>query len=95
MLGVAIIGCGNISKTHIEGYMEFSNLCEIKAFVDIYPEKAEKKKNEFNLEAQVFDDHKDRLGREDIDLISICTPPYTHIPSRYSKPLISGAFLIL
>lgn len=79
MIRVAIVGTGSISQQHIKGYLEFPERCKIVALVDIYPEKAEEKKRRFNLvDADVYDDHKKILDRDDIDLIDICTPPYVH-----------------
>ena len=43
MLNVAIVGTGNISHNHIQGYLQFGQRCRIVALVDIYPEKAEEK----------------------------------------------------
>ncbi|MDD3946762.1 MAG: Gfo/Idh/MocA family oxidoreductase [Clostridia bacterium] len=78
MLNIAIIGTGKISPMHIAAYLKFPKRCKIVALVDIYPEKAELKKKEFNLDCEVLDSHKKLLGRKDIDLVSICTPPYVH-----------------
>lgn len=79
MLKVAIIGTGGISPSHIDGYLRFPDRCKIVALVDIFPEKAQEKKERFNLvDAEVFDDHKKILNRDDIDIIDICTPPYVH-----------------
>ena len=35
MLKVAVIGCGNISGSHIKAYLEFPELCQITALCDI------------------------------------------------------------
>jgi predicted dehydrogenase len=78
MLNVAIIGTGNISGSHLEAYCSFKNRCKVTHLVDIYPEKAEKKKIDFKLDAGVFDSHKKILKDPSIDLVSICTPPYCH-----------------
>jgi predicted dehydrogenase len=79
MVKVAIVGTGNISPQHIKGYLAFADRCEIVALVDIYPEKAIEKREKFNLSnVQVYDDHRKALERDDIDLVDICTPPYTH-----------------
>lgn len=78
MIKVAIIGAGAISSAHMEAYLQFPDRCQIVALCDIYPEKAEKKAKEFNLDATIYDDHTKMLNREDIDLVSVCTPPYTH-----------------
>jgi len=78
MLSVAIIGSGNISKQHIEGYLAFPDRCRITHLVDIFPEKAEKINNDYNIGAKVSASYKDILNAKDIDLISICTPPFCH-----------------
>ncbi|HEX3047704.1 MAG TPA: Gfo/Idh/MocA family oxidoreductase [Bacillota bacterium] len=83
MINAAIIGTGGISPAHIEGYLKFPQRCKIVALVDIYPEKAETKKKNFNLDAEIFDSHQALLAhacavKEDIHLVSICTPPFTH-----------------
>ena len=44
MLNIAIVGTGNISHQHIQGYLTFPERCRIVALVDIFPEKAEEKK---------------------------------------------------
>lgn len=78
MLNIAIVGTGNISPLHIKGYLEFPERCRIVALADIYSQKAEDKKNTYGLDADVYDSIDGILARDDIDLISIATPPYTH-----------------
>ncbi|MDR1637368.1 MAG: Gfo/Idh/MocA family oxidoreductase [Treponema sp.] len=78
MLNVAIIGTGNISRLHIEAYLTFPKRCKITHLVDIYPEKGEQKKKDFKLDAEVYDNYRAILKDPDIDLVSICTPPYVH-----------------
>jgi predicted dehydrogenase len=76
---IAIVGTGNISRMHIEAFKLFPERCEITALVDIYPEKAQQRKELFELtSAKVYNSHKDILDNTDIDLVSICTPPYCH-----------------
>lgn len=78
MLKVAIIGAGAISKAHIEAYLQFPERCTIVAISDIYEDKAQERIDQFQLnEARAVKDYKELL-LEDIDLVSICTPPYTH-----------------
>ncbi|MES0299074.1 Gfo/Idh/MocA family protein [Citrobacter sedlakii] len=80
MLNVAIVGTGNISHNHIQGYLAFPERCRIVALVDIYPEKAEEKKTRYGLaEAQVFASHTALLAADlHVDLVDVCTPPYVH-----------------
>lgn len=79
MLKVAIIGAGNISTAHIEAYLTFPERCQIVAVADVYPEKAQARIDKYGLDAKAVSDYKELLG-EEIDLVSVCTPPYTHAP---------------
>lgn len=78
MLNIAIIGTGAIAPAHVNAYLKFPDRCKIVALCDQYPEKAEKLKQEYQLTADTVDNHKELLNRQDIDLVSVCTPPYTH-----------------
>ncbi|MFA9558311.1 Gfo/Idh/MocA family protein [Evansella sp. AB-rgal1] len=78
MIQVAIIGSGAISGAHIKGYLQFQDTCKIVALCDIYPEKAKKQAEQFGLDVTVFSDYKEMLVDTKLDLVSICTPPYTH-----------------
>jgi predicted dehydrogenase len=74
---IAIIGTGNISQHHIDGYLAFPQRCKITHLVDIFPEKADEKNVKRNLGAKVSASHKEIL-ESDIDLVSICTPTFCH-----------------
>ena len=78
MLSAAIIGTGNISQQHINGYLAFPQRCRITHLVDIVREKAEKKNKDNNLGAKVSSSHTEILNDPDIDVVSICTPPFCH-----------------
>lgn len=78
MIGVALIGLGNISPAHIQAYLAFPERCRIVAMVDILPEKARKRAEEFGVDCEILDDHRKLLGRKDIHLVDVCTPPYVH-----------------
>ena len=78
MINVAIVGTGGISHAHIKAYLQFPDRCRIVALVDIIPGKAQKVKEQYGLDAEVYLDHHDILGRSDIDLVDVCTPPFAH-----------------
>lgn len=78
MIGVAIIGTGDIADYHIEAYLRFSDRCEIRAVADIFPEKARQKAEKFGLRCDNVADYRDLLRRSDIQLVSICLPPSMH-----------------
>ena len=79
MLDVALVGTGNISSSHLRGYLQFPERCRIVALCDTVPARAEAKKREHGLDSNVVvSSHEDLLGRDDIDLVSVCTPPSSH-----------------
>jgi predicted dehydrogenase len=94
MLKVAIIGAGAIAPSHIKAYQQFSDRCEIVALCDIYPEKAGKLAEEYNLNVTVYSDYQAVVERTDIDLVSICTPPYTHADTAIAM-LDSGKHVLV
>ena len=72
MIHVAIVGTGNIAHAHIEGLLTFPERCKIVALCDIYPEKAEKMKQDYGLDCRIFDDHIKMLASEiKIDLVHV------------------------
>ncbi|GFN33971.1 Gfo/Idh/MocA family protein [Paenibacillus xylaniclasticus] len=79
MLKIAIIGTGSISSAHIEAYLQFGSRCRIVAVANRDIDKAQQQLDHFGLKAKIVSDYKELLN-DDIDLVSICTPPYTHAP---------------
>jgi predicted dehydrogenase len=78
MIHAAVIGTGNISRLHLEGYLTFPKRCKVTHLADIYPDKAEAQKQKYKLDARISASYKDILKDPSIDLVSICTPPYEH-----------------
>jgi predicted dehydrogenase len=76
-LGVAVVGCGHIAPKHVEAIAATQGL-ELRAICDIDPAKrrawAEK------LGVPGFADIHDVLARKEIDIVSVCTPNYLHVP---------------
>lgn len=78
MIRVAIVGTGSIANMHITELLAFPE-CRIVALCDIYPQKAEAMKEKYQLDCEVYDDHRTMLeSGTEIDLVHICTPPYVH-----------------
>ena len=77
MIRVAIVGTGGISHAHIKAYLQFPDRCKITALVDIIPGKAQRVKEQYGLDAEVFLDHHEILEK-DIELVDVCTPPFAH-----------------
>jgi UDP-N-acetyl-2-amino-2-deoxyglucuronate dehydrogenase len=79
MIHVGIIGTGAISSSHIAAYQRMFPRCKIIGLCDIYIEKARQKAAEYDLnDVLITDDAGQLLESDKLDLVSVCTPPYTH-----------------
>jgi len=78
MISAAIIGAGNISQEHIKAYLAFPERCKISHLTDILPQNAEKRNSEYRLGAVICASHREIIDNPNIDLVSICTPPFCH-----------------
>ncbi|MDR3114232.1 MAG: Gfo/Idh/MocA family oxidoreductase [Treponema sp.] len=83
MITIGIIGTGSISRLHLEGYLAFPERCTIVAFCDIVQEKCTEQQKQYHLEGvRVFTSYREMLEAVKaglrIDLVSVCTPPFTH-----------------
>lgn len=74
--GYGIIGCGVIAPWHAKAVANIPGV-ELVAVCDIVPEKAEKLREEFGASYACADYH-DLLARDDVDIVSICTPSGMH-----------------
>lgn len=76
--GAILIGAGAISDTHIQACKSLSEQVELLAIANRHTEAAEKKAALYGLDAQIVSDYRQMLGRQDIEMVCICTPPSTH-----------------
>lgn len=74
-VNVAVIGCGNISSTHLKGISETEEV-ELVAVCDIDKEVADETAAKYNVPAY-YDIH-DLVKQDDIDFVHICTPSSLH-----------------
>ena len=76
---IGIIGCGGIANgKHLPSLAKVEN-CEIVAFCDICIERAEASAKKFGTpDAKVYEDYKELLKDESIDVIHVCTPNRSH-----------------
>jgi predicted dehydrogenase len=75
-MNVGVIGCGMIAKkAHLPAYLSLKNV-DIIAVSDIEEKKAKSCGKKFGAKKWFTDYHE--LLKEDLDLVSICTPIFTH-----------------
>jgi predicted dehydrogenase len=81
--GIALIGCGGITKWHLTAYRSAGY--NIVAMCDVVRARAEERRDEFYPEALATDSVQEILNRDDVEVVDITTHP----PER--SPLIEAA----
>ena len=77
---VAIIGCGTIANAaHMPAYKAASDLCEVKYFCDLIPERAESLRDKYGSGIANTDYHE-ILTDPEVTCVSICVPNGGHAP---------------
>ena len=81
-LQIGIIGCGGIANgKHLPALRKLQNLCDLTAFCDIIPERAEKARAEYGSpDAKIYTDYRELLDNGDIDVVHVLTPNVLHSP---------------
>lgn len=81
-LRLAIIGCGGIANNkHMPALKHCADQVEMVAFCDTEVERAEKAAEEFGAEgAKVYEDYRELLKDESIDVVHVLTPNVSHAP---------------
>lgn len=77
-LRVAVIGCGVIAPSHIEGFRSFPGV-EVVALCDLDLAKAQALASRYGI-GSVVADYQQTLARPDVDCVAICTDHASHAP---------------
>lgn len=76
-MNVSVIGCGAVARRmHIPVFQSLPDV-EVVSVVDINEELAKDVSKEFRID-KYYTDYKKALNADDVDLVSICTPSFTH-----------------
>ncbi len=75
--GWGIIGCGVISPSHAKAVAANAPRAKLVGVCDVVPERAQARKEEFGAEFATTDIDA-LLARDDIDVVSVCTPSGLH-----------------
>lgn len=76
MYNIALIGCGRISGKHLESISQLKNDLKLVAVCDIVKECAKVAGEKYGVDW--YTDYQKMLERDDIDVLSICTPSGLH-----------------
>ncbi|KYH40359.1 MAG: hypothetical protein AYL32_012070 [Candidatus Bathyarchaeota archaeon B26-2] len=85
-LKIALVGCGGIAESHLNGYKDLHdrglNVFDLKAVCDISKERAETKAKKIEVfqgyRPKVYTDLEDVLKNESLEAVDICLPHDSH-----------------
>jgi len=72
---IALIGCGRISKNHLQAIHNLKEF-ELTAVCDIIPERAQAAADEYGC--RWYQDYLEMLNKEDLNLVTVTTPSGLH-----------------
>lgn len=75
---IGLIGTGGISEFHLKNYLACGY--EVAALASRTRAKAEARRDQFYPKAEVFDDHRPILARDDIEVVDITPHPADRLP---------------
>src|SRR6266567_5655179 len=70
---IALIGCGNITRTHLRAYQSAG--FNVAAVCDIDQARARERAAEFYPAAAIYTDWRQLLKRDDLEVVDIATHP--------------------
>ena len=76
-LRLAIVGCGNISRLNVPGYLQHPR-CEVVALCDPLPERAKRRAAEWGIAPRLYGDFAQVLDDPAVDAVELLTPTYLH-----------------
>jgi predicted dehydrogenase len=78
LIRVGIIGAGGIARAHLHGYLHHRERARVTAIADVDEASAIALASQAGSGAAVLIDYETLLHRDDVDVVSICTPNHTH-----------------
>lgn len=79
MYRAGIIGCGWIASAHMNGCRSIPDKMEVVAAADLAAEKLKLFGENWNIRGKgLYNDYRDLLKNESLDVLSICTPAISH-----------------
>lgn len=75
--GLGIIGAGVILDEHMLAYQALADRLRVVGIADLDPMKLRHATSRFFL-PYAYEDYRELLARDDVDIVAICTPPCAH-----------------
>lgn len=77
-LRVGVVGLGFAGETHLKSYLKLPNI-EAVALAGLEADKLAQLGATYNV-PHLYADYQEIIARDDIDIVSVCTPNYLHAP---------------
>jgi len=77
-VGIAVVGAGGIADAHLFSYQRLGERVRRVAVVDVDESRARRAVERFDF-GDALTDLAGVLARNDVDAVSICTPPFLHV----------------
>lgn len=77
-LKIGLIGCGGITRVHVNGWLAVDDRAEIVAVADVSPENAQTRVDQIGHDVKIYSDYADLLADPDIDAVDITLPHHLH-----------------
>ena len=90
-LKVGVVGCGRISKNHFGSILQYPEELELAAICDIDGDALKQAALEYNVNE--YNELKDMLANEALDLVVLCTPSGLH-PSQAILAAAHGVHVV-
>jgi|FLYL01.1.fsa_nt_gi predicted dehydrogenase len=78
-IGVGVIGAGGIAEAHLFAYSREPERARLVAVADVDEGRARSAAERFGV-AHFYTDYRELLARADVEAVSICAPPFLHVP---------------
>jgi len=75
-VSIGLIGCGNISRAHLRGYLAIPDQATVTAVADVHRDVATERAGQAGG-ARVFESYEDLLA-EPVDAVDVCLPHHLH-----------------
>ena len=77
-LKIGLIGCGGITRAHVEGWKKVADRAEIIAIADISEDNARQRAEQIGTNPQIYADYKELLANKTVDAVDITLPHHLH-----------------
>jgi len=88
-LKYAVVGCSNFGKAHLNGLVAMPDV-EIVALCDVHMDICEERKQEYKLNANCYNDHREMLKNEEIDIVLLEGTPGSTAAIGRTEGILAG-----